>query len=117
MNENLIVFAFAALLGVITVLSLLLARALPMLHDSVARQNLTPLYDALLQVVAPHAKTSLEIVGDALTDRAESTMTPFDDIIAEKLNEKFAEWEVALEKASAEPPPDKMTEISTDKAA
>ena len=122
MSENLIPIMFYVLVGVITVLALLLARVLPMLHDSVSKNNMMPIYQVLLQIAGPPAQTGLMMVGDALEDRAKQTLTPMDDPAAAYLNKLFQDWAKQIPVGQMQPVttkkpvvPPKPVETKTDK--
>lgn len=95
-GEILIVLAFAVLTIAVMVLSALLARLIPLLHDSVSGTNLSPLYQALLPVAAKYAEAGLGEIGDALVNVAGRTDNKIDDEMARYLDMRFEALERRL---------------------
>lgn len=116
-SEVLVIGAFIVLTVAVMVLSALLARLIPLLHDSVSASNLSPLYEALLPVAAKYGAAGLDEVGDALVSAAAKTKNPIDDELARYLDQRFEAVVQLIEKKTADKPPvipDDPPEVETD---
>lgn len=79
MSETVITILFAVLLLVIVILSALLARLLPLLHDSVSKSNLGLFYNAALPTIKNLGGVVVDETIDGLQAVTARTSTKLDD--------------------------------------
>lgn len=86
-NEAVVVAAFAVLVIVVALLTYLLGRALPALHESVSDKTMYRVLAGFQPEFARLSGEALEHMGEALATRAAQTPNPVDDRLATMLDE------------------------------